>query len=735
MKLKKEGDVGLPASGSAVLSPAERLLQQDVKLKPPGSENDVVQELQTDTLPQRTVSPAQSFVHVPLPAPHELKNPRGDSIKNQSSESTRDTNSWEKTTFSQMPPDVPPAWNGREVKVLSAFAYQEQAPSIAEGVKLLQGHQKVQETLADVSGWDMDKSHRWTQDAQRLLFDISQGKFDMVWITLPTQGMSRTLFANANGPSPQRSRRYPYGFPWLPQQGKRATDAVTIHAATLLVLAFAAMTQKGTALVLTTSEERGEAHFGEPCSWWQTAEVRYLAKLGATRGAFYTCELAHKWSQGAIDKPGSLGFMANFPCSEAVKTGWPQLSAQREYLGPLPQTCQCTHRHAALHQSRATSKSTHAAVCAEFLQALPRLPEGKGSLNTMKERGNHEYLFSPLADADSPASFLMKFQPWLQATFASLRKEKVEDVQEVAVASDELVGSGKGGKDEKVKRGRDGEGREGSGGTTQNRKCRRMLVSRELEMGGAPNTQEEKGSREAGRRGSALAVSADFGDLGGKCKTAHLLQLEKCGTARALEPVRAERSSNLSECESAPAPQPENFNGSSSEGDEEQLEERLQCYSELLRSQPSRACVREVKKLQYRHLYIGRGASHLGCGKSLWSNPFRVKRFGLEGAISKYEAMLRSTPNLLRQLNQLSDKVLLCHCETSEPCHGDVLIKYGKKGSLTKRRTARREKQRKLKNSSELPDCERRWKNPNRNPRTNRGKNLEAQDGEAKAHL
>ena len=225
--------MGLPAS-SAVLSPAERLLQQDVKLMPPGSKNDVVQEFQPDTLPQRTVSPAQLFVRI---AGKNLHFPRC------------------LQTFHQ---------HGMGVK--SKFC------------------QKVQETLADVSGWDMDKSHRWNQDAHRLLLDISQGKFDMVWITLPTQGMPRTLFANANGPSPQRSRRYPYGFPWLPQQGKRATNAVTIHAATLLVLAFAAMTQKGTALVLTTSEERGEAHFGEPCSWWQTAEVRYLAKLAATRG-------------------------------------------------------------------------------------------------------------------------------------------------------------------------------------------------------------------------------------------------------------------------------------------------------------------------------------------------------------------------------------------------------------------------------------------------------------------
>ena len=37
--------------------------------------------------------------------------------------------------------------------------------------------------------------------------------------------------------------------------------------------------------------------------------------------------------------------------------------------------------------------------------------------------------------------------------------------------------------------------------------------------------------------------------------------------------------------------------------------------------------------------------------------------------------MLKNTPSLLSQLDQLSDKVLLCHCEISDPCHGDVLIK------------------------------------------------------------
>ena len=73
----------------------------------------------------------------------------------------------------------------------------------------------------------------------------------------------------------------------VPQQGKRATDSVT-HIQRHPWCWHAHLT--------VTSEERGDAHFGEPCSWWQTAEVKHLAKLGATRGAQHTCELAHRWS-------------------------------------------------------------------------------------------------------------------------------------------------------------------------------------------------------------------------------------------------------------------------------------------------------------------------------------------------------------------------------------------------------------------------------------------------------
>ena len=140
-------------------------------------------------------------------------------------------------------------------------------------------------------------------------------------------------------------------------------------------------------------------------------------------------------------------------------------------------------------------------------------------------------------------------------------------------------------------------------------------------------------------------------------KNCHSRQPEKCASARALGPIRAESSSNGS-CEDGSALQPS-----------------IKSWSELQRSKPTRCNVSEVKRLQKRHLYIGRSASHLGCKRSFWANPFQVKRYGQSGGISKFEAFFNSSPARQRRLGQLTDKVLLCHCSQSESCHGDVLIR------------------------------------------------------------
>jgi hypothetical protein len=66
-------------------------------------------------------------------------------------------------------------------------------------------------------------------------------------------------------------------------------------------------------------------------------------------------------------------------------------------------------------------------------------------------------------------------------------------------------------------------------------------------------------------------------------------------------------------------------------------------------------------------VYIGRG--------SKWGNPFRI---GLDGdraaVIAKYERWLAQQPHLLRSLDELRGRDLVCFCAPCA-CHGDLLLR------------------------------------------------------------
>ena len=67
-----------------------------------------------------------------------------------------------------------------------------------------------------------------------------------------------------------------------------------------------------------------------------------------------------------------------------------------------------------------------------------------------------------------------------------------------------------------------------------------------------------------------------------------------------------------------------------------------------------------------RAVYIGRG--------SKWGNPFRIGIDGNRAAvIAKYECWLRSQNHLLRALDELRGRNLLCFC-APKACHGDLLL-------------------------------------------------------------
>ena len=68
------------------------------------------------------------------------------------------------------------------------------------------------------------------------------------------------------------------------------------------------------------------------------------------------------------------------------------------------------------------------------------------------------------------------------------------------------------------------------------------------------------------------------------------------------------------------------------------------------------------------------GADYIG-RPSIWGNPFVIGKDGTRGeVIAKYEAYLRSRPDLLAKLPELAGRPVVCWCFPAR-CHGDVLVK------------------------------------------------------------
>lgn len=78
-------------------------------------------------------------------------------------------------------------------------------------------------------------------------------------------------------------------------------------------------------------------------------------------------------------------------------------------------------------------------------------------------------------------------------------------------------------------------------------------------------------------------------------------------------------------------------------------------------------------------VYIGRWNQRFD--RSPWANPFYIGTDGKpDEVLAKYEAHVRSKPELMARLPELAGKRLGCWCKEpgalfQPPCHGDVLLK------------------------------------------------------------
>ena len=87
-------------------------------------------------------------------------------------------------------------------------------------------------------------------------------------------------------------------------------------------------------------------------------------------------------------------------------------------------------------------------------------------------------------------------------------------------------------------------------------------------------------------------------------------------------------------------------------------------------------------------VYVGR-SHRLGGGRITddhphhFGNPFVVGRDGThKEVVAKFEVLIRSDPRLMAKVFRLRGYHLCCHCQPSQPCHADVILKYANAGWL-----------------------------------------------------
>ena len=75
-------------------------------------------------------------------------------------------------------------------------------------------------------------------------------------------------------------------------------------------------------------------------------------------------------------------------------------------------------------------------------------------------------------------------------------------------------------------------------------------------------------------------------------------------------------------------------------------------------------------------VYIGREDPRRKLDMSKWANPFKIipNQVDREEAIRQFRLHIVKKTSLLKDLQELSGKRLVCACAWNQPCHGDVLI-------------------------------------------------------------
>ena len=321
---------------------------------------------------------------------------------------------------------------------------------------------------------EIDSTHDVTQDTlwSSILIRIKGREFHVIFVTPPCSSFSRVRFASSMGPRPIRDRQHPWGYPWLSVKMRaEATLANTLVLQT--VEACAAASEAEAFYLVEHPEDLGVTALGHhPAAIWQLAEVRKLSvDTNASTFACFQCAFGAPTS-----KP--TRFLTTLPAAATHPfQGWPRLTAENKYIGPLPQQCpHGGHQTKLIGQVWSPEKQRMIfrtgpaanyppALCQQLAQwvvdsVMPSLKQGPPSTTTSSPSGTSSNAFppeppalgEPLAQVSLPANLppvpsigplsrVPQAQPALATDEGTEEEEdtpsKDEEMAETACTSDE----------------------------------------------------------------------------------------------------------------------------------------------------------------------------------------------------------------------------------------------------------------------------------------------------------
>ena len=226
--------------------------------------------------------------------------------------------------------------------------------------------------ITNGDAFDLLKEH----NRSSLLERIQSKEFVAVILSPPCGTWSRAPWANQFGPRPLRSFGEPWGFPWLegPRLKKVAESNIFIRFC-MEVLALLEQSSFVIAFLLEHPENLGavtsfkkkvrqqwfqKSHAGvRPASIWQLQEIQALVRHKEVFSRVF-----HQCALGA-SSPKPTRILTSLPSLSSLGfQGWPNLSADGLYQGPLPKNCACGVQHSQLIAKGADGQFNTAAAAA-----------------------------------------------------------------------------------------------------------------------------------------------------------------------------------------------------------------------------------------------------------------------------------------------------------------------------------------------------------------------------------